>query len=62
VGNVQAANEPAPAPGSTGPQYQVTPPPLPIDPISIVLGFIAFIAVIGLLPLWIAVLQAWFPR
>src|SRR5262249_21347019 len=34
------------------PEYQVTPPPPAIDLVSVVLAIIAFLAVMGLFPLW----------
>ncbi len=43
----------------TGPNYQVAPPPAPVDMVTIILGVIAFLAVIGLIPLWLAVLNAY---
>ncbi|HVO42687.1 MAG TPA: protein kinase [Aggregatilineales bacterium] len=64
VASYPQVSNPAPVSdmGSTGPEYQTPPAPLPIDPISVALGIIAFILVAGLLPLWIAVMQAWFSR
>ncbi len=41
------------------PDYQVPAPPPPIDAASIVLAIIAFIAVMGLFPLWLLVLRTW---
>ncbi len=41
------------------PDYQVPSPPASIDVVSIVLAFIAFLAVMGLLPLWFAVWNTW---
>lgn len=43
----------------TGPNYQVSAPPPAIDSVSVILGIIAFLAVIGLIPLWLAVLNAY---
>jgi serine/threonine protein kinase len=43
------------------PDYQLQTPPSGIDVVSIVLAFIAFLAVLGLLPLWFAVWNTWFP-
>jgi hypothetical protein len=44
----------------SAPQYDVTPPPSTIDFVSIVLAVIAFLAVMGLFPLWLGVLNTWF--
>jgi serine/threonine-protein kinase len=41
------------------PEYQAPAPPSPIDAASIVLAIIAFIAVMGLFPLWLLVLRTW---
>jgi eukaryotic-like serine/threonine-protein kinase len=41
------------------PDYQVHAPPPSIDLLSIFLAFIAFLAVMGLLPLWFAVWNTW---
>jgi serine/threonine-protein kinase len=53
------------APDGSGPrsvpEYQVQTSPSGIDVVSIVLAFIAFLAVLGLLPLWFAVWNTWFP-
>ncbi len=62
--NAQNAHTPTPQYGQTpiqpaNPYYQITPPPPAIDIVSLVLGIIAFIAVVGLFPLWIAVLSAY---
>lgn len=40
-------------------RYRATEPPPQLDLVTLVLAFLAFIAVILLLPLWIAVYQAW---
>jgi hypothetical protein len=42
------------------PEYNLTPAPPAIDVVSIILAVIAFLAVIGLFPLWLAVLNTWF--
>ncbi len=42
------------------PDYNVTPPPPAIDVVSIILAIIALIAVAGLFPLWLWVLNTWF--
>jgi serine/threonine-protein kinase len=44
---------------SPAPDYRVTSPQGPIDLVSVVLAFIAFLAVLGLLPLWLAVYNTW---
>jgi hypothetical protein len=41
------------------PNYQVSSQPTPVDVVSIVLGIIAFLAVLGLIPLWLAVWNTW---
>lgn len=43
----------------TGPNYQISAPPPAIDLVTVILGVIAFLAVIGLIPLWLAVLNAY---
>ncbi len=45
--------------GSTGPNYQISAPPPAIDLVTVILGVIAFLAVVGLIPLWLAVLNAY---
>jgi hypothetical protein len=40
-------------------RYRAAEPPQPLDLVTIVLAFLAFIAVVLLIPLWIAVYQAW---
>jgi serine/threonine protein kinase len=40
-------------------RYRVTEPPQQLDLVTLVLAFLAFIAVMLLIPLWIAVYQAW---
>jgi hypothetical protein len=42
------------------PNYNITPPPPTIDLVSVVLAIIAFLAVIGLFPLWLGVFNTWF--
>jgi eukaryotic-like serine/threonine-protein kinase len=44
----------------SAPQYNITPPPSAIDFVSIILAVVAFLAVMGLFPLWLGVLNAWF--
>ncbi|MEP7286311.1 MAG: protein kinase [Chloroflexota bacterium] len=41
------------------PEYQITPPPPAIDLVTIVLAIVAFLAVLGLFPLWLSVLSTW---
>lgn len=55
----RSSNSQAPSNASQSPispNYQVTPPPAPIDVVTLVLGVIAFLAIVGLIPLWLAVL------
>ncbi len=40
-------------------RYRATEPPQQLDVVTLVLAFLAFIAVVLLIPLWIAVYQAW---
>jgi len=40
-------------------RYRATEPPQQLDLVTLVLAFLAFIAVVLLIPLWIAVYQAW---
>jgi len=40
-------------------RYRAAEPPQPLDLVTVVLAFLAFIAVVLLIPLWIAVYQAW---
>ncbi|MBI5957399.1 MAG: protein kinase [Chloroflexi bacterium] len=40
-------------------RYRATKPPQQLDIVTLVLAFIAFIAVVLLIPLWIAVYQSW---
>jgi hypothetical protein len=40
-------------------RYRASEPPQQLDLVTLVLAFLAFIAVILLIPLWIAVYQAW---
>jgi serine/threonine-protein kinase len=40
-------------------RYRAAEPPPPLDLVTVVLAFLAFIAVMLLIPLWIAVYQAW---
>jgi hypothetical protein len=46
----------------SGPDYQVPAPPPAIDLVSIVLAFIAFLAVLGLIPLWLTVWSVYAPH
>ncbi len=53
-------------PDGTGPRsapdYQTPPPPPTIDMVSLVLAIIAFLAVLGLIPLWLTVWSVYAPR
>ena len=40
-------------------RYRAAEPPQQLDLVTLVLAFLAFIAVVLLIPLWIAVYQAW---
>jgi hypothetical protein len=40
-------------------RYRASEPPPQLDLVTLVLAFIAFIAVVLLIPLWIYVYQAW---
>jgi hypothetical protein len=40
-------------------RYRATEPPPQLDLVTLVLAFLAFIAVMLLIPLWIAVYQSW---
>jgi hypothetical protein len=40
-------------------RYRASEPPQQLDLVTLTLAFIAFIAVVLLIPLWIAVYQAW---
>jgi len=42
------------------PEYQIGPAPSSIDAVSIVLAAIAFVAVMGLFPLWLWVFKTWY--
>jgi serine/threonine-protein kinase len=60
--SIQPGTGPFPADGTgqgAAPDYRVTSPQAPIDLVSVVLAFIAFLAVLGLLPLWLAVYNTW---
>jgi serine/threonine protein kinase len=46
-------------PRKAAPDYQPTAPPPSIDLVSVILAFIAFIAIMGLLPLWVMVWNTW---
>ncbi len=50
---------PAPPESMVQSRYRAADPPEQLDMVTIVLAFIAFIAVMLLIPLWIAVYQAW---
>ncbi len=40
-------------------RYRASEPPQQLDLVMVVLAFLAFIAIMLLIPLWIAVYQAW---
>lgn len=51
--------QPAPPDSMIQSRYRASEPPEQLDMVTIVLAFLAFIAVMLLIPLWLAVYQAW---